>query len=243
MTHDPDLSIALKMLPSTLFRDTVARLTGGQTVRRVARWLTTQDRGELQHLGFYDIRKQVAQVKGRIDRKEDVSDPPPEPQAGQAVPAYYEVLLLKLLEMARAGRATGRDILNFVLCTELELVRDLLQKGGSYAEASTVLQHVRGIAEQLRKAGAESSTACERFDELTLEGASGRVLQLYEEAKQMSVKDRMLAKHVIGLYRRLLKINAEIREQGGDPGPEFSFSTLRGDKTLGDGREKLEQNS
>ena len=223
MTHDPALSIALKMLPRTLFRDTVARLTGGQTVRRVARWLMTQDRGELQHQGLHEIRKQVAQLKARIDRNEDVSvDPPPEPQAGQtqAVPAY-EGHLQRLLEMAMAGRATERDVLNFVLCTELERVRDLLQKGGSYGQVSNVLQHVRRIAEQMRKVGAGSSTAWENFDEITIEDADSEgVQQLSERVKQMSTADRMLARHEIGLYRRILKVKAKIREQGEDPGPE-----------------------
>jgi hypothetical protein len=227
MTHDPDLSIALKTLPPTLFRDTVARLTGGQTVRRVARWLMTQNRGELQHQGLYEIRKQVAQLKARIDRNEDVSvDPPPEPQAGQtqAVPSAYEVRLQKLQEMAMADSLTGREVLNFVLCTELELLRELQQNGGSPGQQSTVLKHVRHVGEYLCKLGPGLNAWCEEYPMLGPDGdpvdcsqqgndrkqLDAETMKLIREVKEMDPADRMLGLSLLGMAEEVVKLEVEL---------------------------------
>lgn len=230
MTHDPDLSISLKMLPPSLFRETVARLKGGQTVRRVARWLMTQDRGEVQHLGFYDVRKHVVQMKARIDRHEVVSgDPPPEPQAPetQAVPSAWEVRLQKVQKMALADSLTGREVLNFVLCTELELLRELQQKGGSLGQQSTLLKQVRHVGESLCKLGPGPNAYCEEYPMLGPDGEDvdhsqpgnkpkqldAETLELMREVQEMDPADRMLGLSILGMAEEVVKLHRELAQE------------------------------
>jgi hypothetical protein len=240
MTHDPDLSIALKTLPPTLFRETVARLKGGQTVRRVARWLMTQNRGELQHLGFYDIRKHVAQLGGRIDRTEDVlGDPPPEPQARetQAVPPAWELHLQKLQAMAIADSLTGREVPNFVLWTQLELLRELRLKGGTHGQLCTVLEHVRHVGESLCNLGPGRNAYCEEYPLLGPDGEDvdysqqgnhpkqldAETMELMREARKMDPADRMLGLSILGMGQQIAKLTREIAAEAEDqtgPPPE-----------------------
>lgn len=65
----------LNALPDTVYRQTVERLTAGQRVATVARWLMTQHRGALQHEPLYDIRKHVAELQFHIgEHEQDSSD-------------------------------------------------------------------------------------------------------------------------------------------------------------------------
>lgn len=221
-TVDPDRSPALRTLPPTLFRETVERLKGGQTVRLVARWLMTQDRGALQHEGHYEIRKQAGQLKGLINRNEVSVDPPPEPQAQdtQAVASAHKVRLRKLQEMALADRLAGREVPNFVLCAQLELLLELQQKGVSYDQQSTMLMHIRQTGEYLCKLGSGENAWCEDYPRLDDEPLDAEHQLLLQQARAMDPADRMLGLSVFGLAQEIVKLDGEIateEEQAGPP--------------------------
>lgn len=56
----------LRTMPAPIFDETMERLTRGEDVTAVAKWLLGQDRGDLQGAGFQTLRKYLAPLSARI---------------------------------------------------------------------------------------------------------------------------------------------------------------------------------
>ena len=110
----------LNALPATVYSQTVERLSAGQKVAAVARWLMTQHRGALQHEGYYNTRKHVAELKfsNAVDGACAQPQDPGQIDLPDLSPAQQE-----LQKKAKAMTPTGRMLVGDALASILRLAK------------------------------------------------------------------------------------------------------------------------
>jgi hypothetical protein len=265
MCRKPEV-IALHALPPTVLHETIQRLTAGQRVSSVARWLMTQYRGVLQNEPVYNIRKHVAELKCWITSPEDK---PAAPDTDVPSTPNSQLTRQEAFKPANGSAPpTTRDIINQGLMNFEELWREIDEQEGNTTirvKQKIELLHTipRIIAESnkadtielARQKAFGQSSLLDTFEGMTLDGrflsevqpvaVNGRPVlsapaataaakappstptevlsaqspereaelkELREGFAKLPASDRMLARHELGLLRRILKLQDKIDE-------------------------------